>query len=955
MASGSPSPRFRDLGPLVVETDGLEASPTGRPALALALLLIHANRRVSADALREALWGEATGRRAASTLESHMFRLRRVVEPERAAGQAPSAVISEPGGYRLVVAPDRVDSLRFAALAADAAELLRSGQPERARRKSEEALALRRGRPFEPASDQEWAAAAVSRLEEVHAQLCETHVEALLGCGDPEGALRELGTVLAEHPLRERLWGQRMLAAFRCGRTDEALDAYQRIRRALLDELGVEPGRELRDLQARILADDEGLVGAPARPTPPPARSAPVDLPRRHGTLIGREEELGQVLALCSDHPVVTLVGAAGCGKTRLAVEAAAGAADEFVDGIWFVDLTAAARDAEVVDAVVSALGLAPAPAGSPTDAVRMAVRDRRMLLVLDNCEHVLDGVAELVDALHVPGAELSILATSREPLQVDPEVVLLLEPLATSGPGGPEDVPAVRLFLDRIAGPLPTEESRAEQLALVADICRSVDGVPLAVELAAGRTRAYGLAEIAAQVARDPAALRQLRRGPSRQETVRSAVQWSYRMLTATEQLVHRRTAVVPGPFTADAAARVAGVERADVDDVLVGLVHRSMLGALGPARPGGPSRFAQLTTIRAHGQHELAALHESEAAVRARDARVAELVGARPRLGHPDERRWFQALDDDLAAVRATLDHTLALTADPLGCRLVGNLTMFWYHRGLVPEGGRFFALARDVPTASPLERALVLVGLAGERALAQRMDVADPLIAEALRVGEDRTPDGDVRFGESLLELAGGVQLAGDLAGAADLARRALGIADRHDDERLALIARARLAMLPGDPAATASAPEIYAAAQEENHYAAHLAATAATLAAVARGDAATGLAWSDRILDLHRRHGVAQAPVVLEMRANLLTMAGDPLGAVRLYAAARAHNRRAGLPWPSRDITAALLARAADLVDRTRYEDAWRSGSGLTLTDLEPSTPPGAPAVVTLERS
>ena len=948
------SPRFRDLGPLAVEADGVEASPTGRPALALALLLIHANRRVSADALREALWGEATGKRAASTLESHMFRLRKVVEPDRAAGQAPSVVVSEPGGYRLVVAPDQVDSLRFAVLASDAAELLRSGQPERARRKSEEALALRRGRPFEPASDQEWAAAAVSRLEEVHAQLCETHVEALLGCGDPESALRELEPVLAEHPLRERLWGQRMLAAFRCGRVDEALDAYRRVRRTLLDELGVEPGRELRDLQARILADDEGLVGAPAR-TPAPERT-PVNLPRRHGSLIGREEELGEVLALCSDHPLVTLVGAAGCGKTRLAVEAAAAGTDEFVDGIWFVDLTAAGRDAEVVDTVVSTLGLAPAPAGSPTDAVRMAVRDRRMLLVLDNCEHVLDGVAELVDALHVPGAELAILATSREPLQVDPEVVLVLEPLATSpaDSGTTEDVPAVRLFLDRMAGPLPTDRSRAEQLALVAAICRSVDGVPLAVELAAGRTRAYGLEEIAAQVAHDPAALRQLRRGPSRQETVRSAVEWSYRMLTATEQLVHRRTAVVPGPFTADAAARVAGVDRADVDDVLVGLVHRSMLGALGPTRPGGPSRFAQLTTIRAHGQHELASLHEAEATARARDARVAELVGARPRLGHPDERRWFQALDDDLAAVRATLHHTLALTDDPLGCRLVGQLTMFWYHHGLVPEAGRWFALARGVPTASALDRALVLFGVAVERALAQRMDVADPLIAEALRVGEDRTPDEDVRFGEGLLELAGGVQLANDFAGAADLARRALGIADRHDDEGLALIARARLAMLPGDPAATASAPEIYAAAEAGNHYAAHLAATAATLAAVARGDAATGLEWSDRILALHRRHEIGQAPVVLEMRANLLTMVGRPLEAVRLYAAARAHNRRAGLPWPSRDITAALLARAADLLDRTRYEDAWRSGSGLTLTDIVPPAPV-EPVQATLERS
>lgn len=953
--------RFRDLGPLVVRIAGSERSPGGpRPAAALALLLINANRRVDADALREALWGDGTGSRAASTLETHIFRLRKVVEPARRPGEPPAVVLSEPGGYRLIVAPDQVDSIRFAQLADDSTELLRTGQADRARRKSEEALGLWRGRPFESVADEIWAAPMVTRLLEVRAQLQEIRLQALLDEGDPAQALRDIAPILAEYPLRERLWAQRMLACYRCGRVEDALDTYRRARRHLLEELGVEPGTELRDLQAAVLAGDESRLGRrPASAAASPVPDGPVNLPRRTGSLFGREDDLDRIRAWCGTGSVLSIVGAGGCGKTRLAVEAARGLVDEFVDGVWFVDLTSVPDGDQVADAVVSTLGLAPASAGRPVEMLRSFVRDRRMLLVLDNCEHVVEGVAELVDALLVPGSELAVLATSREPLQVADEMMLTLGPLPVPAP--PDDPavdpaahqpvdpvelmtnPAVRLFLERAGSRVGDAAGRPDELALVARICRSVDGVPLAVELAAARARAYSLTEIARQVAGDPTALAQVRRGaPTHQQSVWTAVEWSHRMLTATQQLVHRRVSIIAGPFTTTVAARLCDLTDAEAESVLVGLVHRSMIVPVGPVRPAGPTQFAQLATIRAHGRQELSTHHETDAVGRLRDRWVVDLIRARPRSGHPDERHWFNAVEDDLAGIRGTLHDTLRQRPDPVGCFVAARLTMFWYFHGLVPEGSRWLALARDVPGAAAFDSALATFGQAAERGLAQRMDAAGPLISEGLRLGADRTPEQDVVFGEALVQLAGGVMLVGDQAMAADLAARALRIAERLGDEPLGLIARARLAMNPLDSAADA-APEIYREATEAgNYYAAHQAANGAMVRALALGDVGAGLRWSDRVIGLNRGHDVGQAPVVLEIRANLLTLAGQPVEAVRLYSAARFHNARAGVPWPSRVITATLLARATARLDRTRFEDAWQAGRHLTLADIEPIT-------------
>ena len=702
---------FRDLGPLAVHRDGAPVPLGGaRLVAALTLLLVNAGRVVSVDALAEAMWGE--GARSSSTLDSHVWRLRNVLEPGRPRGEPATVLLREANGYRLVAAPERVDSLRFAVLADESLGLLTGGQAERAVRRAAEALALWRGRPFGDVADAPWAGPAVARLEELHAQVRERQVDALLAVGDPGQALVELTSALADEPLRERLWAQRMLAYHRSGRIDRALATYREARTLFLDEIGIEPSGELRALQARILAEDPTLtLPRPAAPRP----AAEIHLPTRLNRLIGRDRERDRLAALTAEHRLVTIVGAAGCGKTRLALDAARTAATHFPDGVWSIDLTAASADEQVVATVTSTLGLALQATGSARDALRSFGRDRRMLLLLDNCEHLLDPVAEIVDELLTDGTELAVLATSRVPLDVDGERVFPLDPLPVPAPGADARAgPAVELFLERLAATGGHDELDDDALDRVAEICRAVDGVPLAIELAAARVRAYSLDEIVAQVSADASTLGRVGRGArGHHGTVRSAVEQSYRTLTADEARLHRALSVIPGPFTAAPAAALVERPAPEVRVLLARLVHCSLLVPLGPVAPGRPSRFTQLATVRGHAAHAAAA--DSDALVAARDRWVAALATSPPPLGDAAEPDWFAALDDDLAAVRATLQHALADAPSPLGVQVASRLGLYWYYRGMMVEARHWQELATS-PVGAVLDQAVVRLMLGG-----------------------------------------------------------------------------------------------------------------------------------------------------------------------------------------------------------------------------------------------
>ncbi len=960
--SEQPSLRIHDLGPLLINRSGQVQPVSGALAAVLTLLLVRAGEPVTTEAVAEVIWG-GRAHRSASTVMSHVSRLRSLLG---STGTGEPALVRNAGGLSLHIPADRIDSGRLETLADRVRDLLAAGQPAVAVVCAQEATELWRGRPYSPLSDEPWVAPAAARLEELYALIRERFLEGLLAVGDAERVLVELRTEIPARRLRERLWAMRMVAECRTGRLDEALRTFHEVRRLYLDELGVEPSAALADLQARILAGDPGLAGAPIRVstggTDPPAevdegqtdsRSDPArvsSLPNRRGRLIGRDGLLDALQVLLRGHRLITVVGSAGCGKTRLAVEVARASIPEFADGVWWVDLTAADTADQVVEAVVSAIGIAPSASGSAEEELLTYARARRMLLVLDNCEQALEPTAGLVDALLAAGEDVSVLATSREPLGVDDEAVRAVPPLVadlspSAEPGSRPDLPpAVELFVERLTAATGATLTSAE-IALAQVICQSVDGVPLAVELAAARARAYSLAEIADQVATDPSSLARVGRGGAdHHRTVRFAIEQTYRSLTAAEASLHRAVSVVPGPFTVGLAAALDDRPVVQTADSIAGLAHRSMMVALGPARSGRPSRFAQLATVRGHAGHASASRRPD--LMGRRDAWVRDLIAGRPRLGRPAERGWHAAVDD-MVAVRSTLQRTLVDHPDPAGIRLVSGLGMYWYYRGMLIEGGRWMARAVDVvDRATPTERVLALLASGSARTLAQRVEFARPQILAGLAAVPEAPAQDAILLGESMAALLGSLGLARQEALLQLVTATLAEVASRSEDPGLALLTDLG-AMLTGlasslpRPLIAEQAAALWTRAQHlDDHFTSRLASGTLAILSLGAGDVEQALLWSDRQIAAHVALGLTEGPVVLEVRANLLARLGDAAGALRLYAAGEAHHRRVGLPWPQQPWTPDLRRRAAAQLTPAEAEAAIREGVSLTLLDVPP---------------
>lgn len=940
--------RFRDLGTLVLDDDGVEQSPGGeKPARILAALLINANTRVPVETLMNAVWGDRVSAGTTSTLESHVWRLRKVLEPTRARRVPPSVLINDRGGYQLIVSADRVDSLRFEQLAEEVRNLLASGQPARALRQANNALALWRGRPYTSVADEAWAAPAVARLEEVHAQTQERRVVALLAVGDPERALADLEVLTTRLPFRERLWHQRMLALYRCGRAEEALRTYQRARAVLRDELGLEPGRELRDLQVQILDRDPDLTGSPG----PAALTAQVHLPHQLSPLVGRAGELASLVGLLGDHRLVTVAGSAGCGKTRLAIDVARSAATKFPDGVWFVDLTAVTSPDLVVDLVTSALGV-PAPVvGTSMHALATFVRDRRMLLVLDNCEHVLAGVAEVIGVALEEGRECSVLATSREPVGLPAEVIWSLGPLAVPDEAEPTDpaaYPAVALFLARVRSAVPTLNLDAERVRHAAAICVAVDGLPLAIELAAARSRSYSLGEIAEQVAEDPSRLARIGRGPAdHRRTVRAAIEWSHRSLPPPERVLHRRLSVLPGPFTPSAATAVGGPDLAakeGVTDLLARLVHRSMLTSAESARRRGRTSFSQLSTIRGHAAHALRAAGEQAEAVRRRDDWVLELVSSRPGIGQADEAGWYDEVEDSFGTVRATLQHWLVDERQPAGVFVSARLSLFWYYRRQMVQGDRWLQLATTAPPGTdPADDALARLNLSAALTLRGRADLARAHIAAALTRVATAPARRRVELGEHLGALSSALAVTGEsalLQLVGDRLSELSGMPGADELASLAEVVRCRMDLPAGEGADIASRAEsIYLHGSATGALlAAFIACGPLSVLALRRGGTDEAMRWLNRGIELQHRMGGRQTQIFLEDRAHISAVAGDQREALVLAAAAYEQSKQSGIRWPARPSSRVILASAREQLDPDDYEGARRTGQQLTFADV-----------------
>ncbi|MBV9919907.1 MAG: hypothetical protein JOY78_03505, partial [Pseudonocardia sp.] len=675
------------------------------------------------------------------------------------------------GGYRLVADPEAVDSRRLEVAVARARAELAAGRPRASLTVTDSAVALWRGRPYADV-DGEWIDPLRARLEDLWFALRELRVAALLDDGRAEQALAEIAPLVAEQPYREMLHAQRMVALYRCGRQSAALDAYREARLLLRDELGVEPGPELRETERRVLTHDPALdTPVPATATSGTGHAAAAPVPVRLSTFVGRVEELAEVRGRLGARRLVSVVGPMGCGKTRLAAEAADAVDADFDDGVWFVPLAPVetASVTGVAAAVASTLRLAVRPDAQPLETLAAFTADRQMLLVLDNCEHLLEPIVTVVETLVRAAPKLAVLTTSREPLGVDGEQIVPVGPwpVPADDPGEAVTNPGAQLFADRVRAFDSGFALTAATAAAVARICAAVDGIPLGIELAAARLRAFTLDDTAEMLTRRPADLARPGRGPNRHRTLADAVAWSYRLLGVDEQVLHRRLGVFGGVFSATAAAAVCGgppLRPEVVPDLLASLVHRSLLHAAPPVG-SGRSRFVQLVPVRAHAVDELTAA-ELAAVRQARNNWTAALIASRPRPGDPHPYGSFDdALETDYDQVRALLRDRLDPAADPAdrarGAAAVARLAMFWHNRSRMVEGLAWLGAAQDAADpADPFEQALLHAAHGTALGLNQQMDAARPHVEVALAGLLAVAPEQRADAGLALVELAVGV---------------------------------------------------------------------------------------------------------------------------------------------------------------------------------------------------
>ncbi|MFF7017273.1 BTAD domain-containing putative transcriptional regulator [Streptomyces sp. CS065A] len=819
--------RFGVLGPLAVwDGEGREVRvPEAKVRALLADLLANDGGPVSADRLIHDLWGDAPPGRPAGALQAKVSQLRRAIGRDR--------VVRQPPGYRLRFDDgDEVDAVRFRALVAQA----RPVQDPRARAALlTEALELWRGPAYADFADGPFVRAAAQRLAEQRLSVLEEQARARLEAGDHTLLAGELADLVALHPLRERLRAVQMRALYAAGRQSEALASYEDLRTRLAEELGVDPSPELAALHGAVLRQEPGLSAAPpteavarATGTPPPGPTAPAtaippphsNLPAPLTPLVGRREALADLSRLLAEARLVTLTGPGGVGKTRLAVAAATAGRDraqagELADGTWLVEFAGirSGTPADLAQVVAATLGIRDdAPRSLPGTGpatpslphrLAAALRDRRTLLVLDNCEHVVDAAAELTDLLLRTAPGLRVLATGQEPLGLAGEAMFLVEPLQ------PAD--AVRMFMERAAAAAPgfprdPEAPEESERRAVAEICRRLDGIPLALELAATRVRALGVEELAERLNDRFRVLTFGQRGaPARQQTLRAVIDWSWELLSAPERIVLRRLAAHTDGCDLAAAEAVCagdGVARDEVLDLVTRLVDRSLVVVV--AGPTGP-RYRLLESVAAYATERL---HEMEDLTAVRDRHLlhyrALAEQAEPQLRGAGQRPWLARLDAEAGNLRTALDEAVrrAGAGEPEeAARLATALAWWWLLRGRLTEArrslGAVLAVTDGPPELGLLQAAFTLL-------------TGDPAAAAGTADGPGTAPASEaipdpVRRARALWLCAYGLFSAGDAAGSGELNARALTLFTAADDRwgaAAALGLRATLALVRGD---------------------------------------------------------------------------------------------------------------------------------------------------------
>ena len=707
---------FEVLGPLRVTSDGELTLTRSSHRRLLSILALEANRRVGTEVLIDRCWGESAPPTAKAALQTHISALRKLLPAD--------VIVTEGYGYRLDLEGHDLDAAQLAARASEAREAARAREWRTALGAADAALALWRGPPYAELVDDDFARPERARLEELRLELLERRSAALLGLGRNDEAVIDLERLAREHPLRERLWEHLMTARYRSGRHAEALDAYREAWAALA-EFGLEPSAALRRLEQKILLHDESLSTARTRH----------NLPAELSSFVGREKELGEVAALLEDHRLVTLTGVGGAGKTRLALRVATGAMERFPDGCWLAEL-APVRDPGLVPAeVAAAIGLRPE--GEDTlDALTGAIGVDRTLVVLDNCEHLLEGAAAAARRLIEAGPGITVLATSREPLRVPGEAAYEVPPLSFPEVGGVgqsalDSFDAVRLFEERalLARPSFTLDDSSEAVATIA---RRLDGIPLAIELAAARVGSMRPEAIAERLDdRFRILTGGSSTGPDRHRTLESAFAWSYDLLDTRERLLLCRLSVFRGGFTLEAAEDVcseAALERGEVVPLLAGLVDKSLVSDY---ETGSSERYRLLETVQEFAAERLHDVDDPDAVHRRHlDWCVRFAASVTRRLYGAGPSEVIDALGEERDNLEAALEWARDIGPGRDVQTLAGALGRYWYSLGHV--GLAIELLGAALPHCETIE--------------------AEASIRERLSVARFEAGDGDAAYSEA-----------------------------------------------------------------------------------------------------------------------------------------------------------------------------------------------------------
>ena len=614
---------LRVLGPVEIDGHGTLRSRAQR--VLLGALALDAGHVVSGDRLAELIWGDDQPEHPEASLQSHVSRLRKVLPAEL-------SIESVGDGYRVVAPPHDLDVSIFETGFRRACEQ----QPED--RSIDELLALWHGPPFADLDDDR-ARAEAARLDEMLLALRELRAESLIVKQRTHEAIADLEVQRREAPLRERTVELLMRAHLEAGRKSDALAVYRELRTILIDELGLDPSPELRELERAILTEDIVASHRPAD-TAPRLPASSVQLPP--SSLFGRQLDLERVTDEVRKHRIVTLVGPGGVGKTRLALHSAAELVLGFDEGITFIELASIRDPGELSNAIASELGLLPRSGISAEDRIVDALTGRHHLLVLDNCEHLIDAAAAFVERVVVRSRALHFLCTSREPLNIDGERVLRIRPLPTDGS-------AIELFADRAAAhsDLTLDHTTRPQIE---QICTALDGIPLAIELAAARCAAMTLEEIIEGLEQRLVLFDGGRRtAHERHRSLRALVEWSARALDPDLETVFVRTSVFAGAFAVEAAANVTGSTASAVRLALAELIDRSLL--VEHIVPGRATRYRFLETIRAYAAEQLAESPDSAEVVDRHSSWILELIGRMSTLIATD--RDVEAMDDVIASL--------------------------------------------------------------------------------------------------------------------------------------------------------------------------------------------------------------------------------------------------------------------------------------------------------------